>query len=368
MENNTKKSSLERKKRLFYLLGAIALFTVVLLWTFSSWLTSNVLDKYPQPFIVTVASSLSFLLYFVFLIIPDPTMYLMKSQREMSIISSEEEKLESEKKEEEPALPPLTFYETARVAFVFFILYFLSNCLLNFSLGSGDLASVSNLASTSGFFTLLIGYLTGVELLSTLRLAAVGLSVVATLLTVLPGFSLSSKATQAAFFALSSAFAYGLYSIYLKKVTKDESRVSMPILFAFVGLYTLIFIIPGIVLCHVLGFYVVEQPSRDVFYNICINAVIGGLIPNYMWNIAFALTTPLMVAIGISFSTPLGIAAGYYKDGRVQTEAIIAAVIIVLSFALLNMASLNETLDNDIDNTIRSFFGMKKSEKLTERS
>lgn len=349
--------SLERKKRIFYLLGAVSLLTVVFLWTFSSWLTSNVLDTYPQPFIVTVASSLSFLIYFVFLIIPDPTMYLMKKQEEISD-SKEKEKVKEigEQQQDSNALPPLTFYETARVAFIFFILYFLSNCLLNFSLGSGDLASVSNLASTSGFFTLLIGYFAGVEILSTLRLAAVVLSFVATLLTVLPDFSLSSKSTQAAFFALCSALAYGLYSIYLKKVTKDESRVSMPILFAFVGLYTLIFIVPGIFVCHLFGWYVVEKPSREVFYNICINAIIGGLIPNYMWNVAFALTTPLMVAIGLSFSTPLGVAACYYKDGTVQMEAVIAAVIIVVSFALLNLASLNEYLDNEIDKNVLKFF------------
>jgi drug/metabolite transporter (DMT)-like permease len=97
---------------------------------------------------------------------------------------------------------------------------------------------------------------------------------------------------------------------------------------------------------------VVQQPSRDACVNIAINAVIGGLIPNYMWNIAFALTTPLMVAIGLSFSTPLGVAAGYIKSGVVKTESAIAAFIIILSFCLLNLASLNEPLDAEIDEKV----------------
>lgn len=347
------------RKKTTFLLGSVSLFAVVFLWTFSSYLTSHVLDNYDQPFIITVASSLSFLIYFIFLVIPDPMMKFQSSEAVEQSLDEEKDKVED--KEEIESLPPLTLYETARVAFVFFLLYFCSNCLLNFSLGSGDLASVSNLASTSGFFTLLIGYLAGVEILSTLRMGAVFLSVVATLLTVIPDFSVSSKSTQAAFFALSSALAYGLYSIYLKKVTKDESRVSMPMLFAFVGLYTLIFIIPGLAFAHVMGWYVVNMPSSDAATNILINAIIGGLIPNYMWNVAFSLTTPLMVAIGLSFSTPLGVVAGYIKKGELKTESVIAAIIIILSFCLLNLASLNKPLDDEIDAKVLKCLGLKQT-------
>lgn len=350
-----------RKKTTTFFLGSVALFTVVILWTFSSYLTSHVLDGYDQPFIITVASSLSFLLYFIFLVIPDP---MMKIQSSHVVVANEERKgADGESDAKAGALPPLTLSETARVAFVFFILYFSSNCLLNFSLGSGDLASVSNLASTSGFFTLLIGYFAGVEILSTLRMGAVLLSVIATLLTVLPEFSLSGESTKAALFALSSAFAYGLYSIYLKKVTKDESRVSMPMLFAFVGLYTLLIIVPGLIIAHVMNWYVVKMPSQEAAINIAINAVIGGLIPNYMWNVAFALTTPLMVAIGLSFSTPLGVAAGYIKKGELKTESVIAAVIIILSFCLLNLASLNKPLDDEIDAKVLKCLSCNETKK-----
>lgn len=354
-----------RKKKTTFLLGSVALFAVVLLWTFSSYLTSHVLDDYDQPFIITVASSLSFLIYFIFLVIPDPMMKIQSGEVAVRSLEADAEQMtkKMERAEEEESLPPLTLNDTARVAFVFFLLYFCSNCLLNFSLGSGDLASVSNLASTSGFFTLLIGYLADVEILSTLRMGAVFLSFIATLLTVIPDFSFSSKSTQAAFFALSSALAYGLYSIYLKKVTKDESRVSMPMLFAFVGLYTLIFILPVLAVAHIMGWYVVSMPSRDAAINIIINAIIGGLIPNYMWNVAFALTTPLMVAIGLSFSTPLGVVAGYIKKGELKTESVIAAIIIILSFCLLNLASLNKPLDDEIDAKILKCFGVKKTEK-----
>ena len=360
------------RKKTSFLLGSVALFAVVLLWTFSSILTSHVLDHYKQPLIITVASSVSFVFYFIFLIVPDPLMNIQRSEDNNANDDEEKraegnEDKEGEDKEDEEPLPPLTLNETARVAFVFFILYFSSNCLLNCSLGNADLASVSNLASTSGFFTLLIGYFAGVEKLSTLRMGAVFLSVVATLLTVMPGFSISSEATQAALFALSSAFAYGLYSIYLKKVTKDESRVSMPMLFAFVGLYTLLIVVPALVVAHYMKWYVVDVPSRQTAGYIAINAIVGGLIPNYMWNVAFTLTTPLMVAIGLSFSTPLGVIAGYIKDNVLKTESVIAAVIIILSFCLLNLASLNKPLDDEIDTNVLACMGIKRTRKQKKK-
>ena len=347
------------RKKTTFLLGSLSLFAVVFLWTFSSYLTSHVLDDYDQPFLITVASSLSFLFYFIFLIVPDPLMKIQSCESAKHVVD-EEDNNEDEGAVIKESLPALTINETARVAFLFFILYFCSNCLLNFSLGSGDLASVSNLASTSGFFTLLIGYFAGVEILSTLRMAAVFLSIVATLLTVIPDFSFSSKSSQAALFALSSALVYGLYSIYLKKVTKDESRVSMPMLFAFVGLYTLIFIIPGLILAHFMGWYIVKMPTSDAATNILINAIIGGLIPNYIWNVAFTLTTPLMVAIGLSFSTPLGVLAGYIKKGELKTESVLAAIIIILSFSLLNLASLNKPLDEEIDAKLLKCLGAEQ--------
>ena len=328
---------------------------------------------------MTVANNLSFLVYFIFLIVPDPMMEFLKNQNEKDgTVSSTEEPVEVDENEAESdgkitekdeKLPPLSLKETAQIAGVFFILYFLSNFLLNFSLQDGKLTSVSNLSSTSGFFTLLLGYMYNVEVLSVLRLSAVGLSVVATLLSVLvPDFSMTSDSTIAAFFALSSAFTYGVYSIYLKKVTKDESRVSMPLLFAFVGLYTLIAIVPIMVLCHFAGWYVIELPDYKTILNIFINAIVGALIPNYMWNIAFSLTTPLMVAIGLAFCTPLGVFAGWLNNEKILPQDIMAAVIIIVSFCLLNLASLNKSLDQEIDSKFIFAVGLGNPKKLKPKS
>ena len=368
----------KKRERLFFLLGTVALILVVLLWSFSSYLTRVMLtEDYGQPFIITVASCLSFQVYFIFLILPDPLIYVLQQKQQLDESRQETAKEEeimssaastvSKNSKASTKLPPLTLTQTARISFVFFCLYFLSNFLLNFALGGGPVGKISNLVSTSGFFTLLIGYFWKVEEMSVLRVIAVMLSLLATVLSIIRGFSFSGEVTRACLFALSSAVAYGCYSIYLKVVTKDESRVSMPILFAFVGFYTMVLIVPAAVIVHVTGFNTFPTPTAKTALNILINAVVGGLFPNYMWNVAFAFTTPLIVAIGLSFSTPLGLFTSWILKETINFEDYIAAVVVVLSFAVLNLASLNKRLDKEINHTFLALFSKPEESKKTEK-
>jgi drug/metabolite transporter (DMT)-like permease len=182
------------------------------------------------------------------------------------------------------------------------------------------------------------------------------LSFSAAVLTIAPSFELSGAVTQASFFALSSAFAYGCYSIYLKVVTKDENRVSMPILFAFVGLYTLLLVVPLSMAAHFCGLVVFDVPTRRAAWSILLNAIVGGLLPNYMWNVAFAFTTPLVVAIGLSFSTPLGLLSSWWLKEAIAIQDYWASVVVILSFVTLNVASLNKKLDAKIDANVIELF------------
>lgn len=380
----------KNREKLFFILGTVALVVVVVLWSASFLLTKQMMLEETEPFIITVASCLSFLVYFVFLVLPDPLIYILQQkkeideEREMSSAKSTSDrssdkdtsaKVTSDKynndtqslaSQDSAKLPPLTLKQTAKISFVFFLIYFASNFLCNFSLDSGSVSRVSNLSSTSGFFTLLLGYYWGAEEMSVLRLGAVLLSFTSAVLLIAPGFELTGPITQASFMALCSAFAYGCYSIYLKVVTKDESRVSMPILFAFVGLYTLVLVVPTVVGCHLTGLYTFAPLKSGAGMSIAINAILGGLIPNYMWNVAFAFTTPLVVAIGLSFSTPLGLLSDWYLDEKVRGIDYIASGVVILSFATLNVASLNKKLDNAIDDEVLSWFNVKRTKKSEE--
>ena len=53
--------------------------------------------------------------------------------------------------------------------------------------------------------------------------------------------------------ALASAVIYGLYTVIMKKRIGDESRVSMPLFFGFVGLFNMFFLWPGFFVLHFTG-------------------------------------------------------------------------------------------------------------------
>ena len=86
------------RESIFFLLGTVALILVVVLWSFSSALTNQVLKAYNEPFVVTVASCLSFMSYFVFLVLPDPLIYILQQKKKL-----EEEREREAGREEELA-------------------------------------------------------------------------------------------------------------------------------------------------------------------------------------------------------------------------------------------------------------------------
>jgi solute carrier family 35 protein F5 len=304
--------------------GLFSLILVVVFWVGSSFLTKRILADYDKPFMMCYLTNLSFLLYFIFLVVEDPVKRLEKSDTN------------NNPKE----LPPFTKREIARIAFVFFALYLASNYATNIAFGATSVGSASILASTCGFFTLLFGWLVRVEVLSLFRVLAVFISVGGVLLLGIPEFSSQDTRTLGNSLALVGAVLYGVYSIFLKKVSIDESRISMPLLFAFGGLYTLGLAWIVLLGLHVSGVEMLEWPSQDAIKLILINVFLGGFIPNYLWNVAFVCTSPLVVAIGISFNIPLTLLVEYLTEGTFHAYRTAAGVCVVVGFIIVNLSSI----------------------------
>ena len=65
--------------------------------------------------------------------------------------------------------------------------------------------------------------------------------------------------------ALFSAVLYGVYATMMKKRIGDESKVSMPLFFGFVGLFGTVVLLPGFPILHFTGLERFELPdSRRV--------------------------------------------------------------------------------------------------------
>lgn len=287
-------------------------------------------------------TNLSFMLYFFFWIIEDPVQRLIRSQ------AKEEQPVQKSTIDgvQVKELPPFTRSQVAKIAFVFFVLYLASNYSTNKAFGTTSVSSASILAATCGFFTLVFGWIMGVEVLSIMRIVAVLISVGGVLLLGIPEFLNSSSRTVGNAFALVGAVFYGVYSIFLKRVAIDESRISMPILFGFGGLYTLLFAWPVLLLLHWTEVETFElPPNSQVYLYLAINVFFGGFLPNYLWNVAFVCTSPLVVAIGISFCIPLTLVVDYYRGEPVDISRTSSGLLVVVGFIIVNLSNIYPQLD-----------------------
>jgi solute carrier family 35 protein F5 len=237
---------------------------------------------------------------------------------------------------------PLTISETAKLGVISCFIYFGMNYFSTISFGLTSIGSASILASTCGFFTLIIGRIAGVEKLSFFRVVSVLIGAAGVVILGVSEFTGQDTKALGNMFAILGAALYGLNSVVLKKASGDESRISTLNLFAFVGLYVTILSPIFFALLHYTNIEPFELPSNNMIYLfLIINIVFGSLIPNYLWNIAFAYTSELVVAIGISFTTPLTLVVEYFtKPELVTVQKMLSAACIIIAFGVVNVAEI----------------------------
>ena len=257
-----------------------------------------------------------------------------------------EAELETERSSSD-CLPPFTNLQTAKVALIYFFFYFIASFFSNVAFQLTSPGSASILTSTCSFWTLLIGRLFAVEQITFMKLLSVIVSVGGVLLLGSSEFSKDGNTSVGNVCSLLSAVLYGFYSVYLKRATVDESRVSMMRLFAFVGFFTMIFTWPLLLLLHWLQVESFELPSGGTTYLlIAINILFGSLLPNYLWNVAFLYTSQMIVAIGLSMTIPLTLAVEFFWQGKViPLYKLGSAACVIIGFSIMNLLSISPKYD-----------------------
>ncbi|KAG8700442.1 hypothetical protein FRC08_004702 [Ceratobasidium sp. 394] len=173
------------QQRRQYVIGLVLLLVVVFEWTGSNFLTQDLFeDGYNKPFFVTYMNTASFSVY----LIPALVKYLSRKRfgekhengqgYQVLVDVDEEPQVGRDRAAPDGVEPPLTSRETAKLAAIFCLFWFLANWTVNASLEFTSVASTTILASMSGFFTLLIGRLFHVESFSVGKIGAVIVSFV----------------------------------------------------------------------------------------------------------------------------------------------------------------------------------------------
>lgn len=250
--------------------------------------------------------------------------------------------------------PQLNLKETMKLSAQFSFLWYVANLATNASLSFTSVASQTILSTTSSFFTLIIGYLVGIERLNKYKVFGVLLSFLGVVLITEVDNGNETSRTRfnvmlGNFFALSGALIYGVYTTLLKYCVKDESRINMKFFFGFVGLFNTIFFWPSLVLFHVLGIEKFQLPNTwYIIFIVSTNAIIS-LVSDYCWVKAMLLTSPLTVTVGLSATIPLAMLGDVIlKHERMKFLYIVSAMMIGFSFFIINkyeeIDEINETL------------------------
>ncbi|CCE82333.1 Piso0_002054 [Millerozyma farinosa CBS 7064] len=365
-------------------LGLFNLSAVVLFWVLSSYLVNELFKTgtYRKPFFMTYLNTGCFIVYLIpffnsrgltverFLqdVRLDYNKSKMRSRRglrrqdsesygsneNLAALEAEEGQLEAELNAE------VGSYETVKLSLQFTLLWFTANLVTNASLSYTSVTSQTILSTTSSFFTLIIGYIFSVEKINQNKIAGILLSFAGVVIVTEVDYSTPDNpdisqilALGGNLLALSGAAIYGIYTILLKiKVTvknfNKEKELNTHLFFGFVGLFSMVFLWPVIIILHLFEVERFALPKEgETIVLLSVNALIT-LISDYCWCKAVLLTSPLTVTVGLSLTIPIAMVGDWILEGFILNWwYLFGAFIVGMGFFIINKDEENDFVSAD---------------------
>ena len=254
-------------------------------------------------------------------------------------------------------LPPLTLRQTALLACQFTLVWFGANWSINAGLGLTSVASGTTIGSASGFFTLALGAVLGVDHFTLGRLGAVSMSFIGVVMVTWAdaGATLSPRSLSADppspvgthpanaplgdMLALLSAFLYSIYVMLLKIKIGSEDRISMPLMFGIVGAFNILALWPIGLLLHLTGLEPFELPSDPATWaGVLVNMGIT-LVSDLVYLMAMLKSSPLASTLGLSLTIPLAVAGDILRGSHSGgTQAALGSILVLASFVAIGLA------------------------------
>lgn len=269
-------------------------------------------------------------------------------------------------------LPPLTLRETAILASQFTLIWFGANWAINAGLGLTSVASGTTIGSASGFFTLALGAVLGVDRFTLARLGAVCVSALGvaavtfadrgtatSIITPSDGFMLDGlwkrssssaslspaiglmaskppNAPMGDMLALVSAFLYSLYVMLLKTRIGSEDRISMPLMFGIVGAINILCLWPFLPILHYTGIETFSlPPSPQIWAGVVVNMGIT-FVSDFIYLLAMLKSSPLITTLGLSLTIPLAVVIDALKGSHTGgVVAVLGSAAVLSSFGFV---------------------------------
>ncbi|EGV62570.1 hypothetical protein PSN45_000256 [Yamadazyma tenuis] len=369
-----KESNLSSRQK--WILGLVNLGSVVIFWVSSSFLVSDLFDSdvYRKPFMITYLNTACFTLYFIpYLKLEglgvSEFVALVKAEYSNSPPAFNDiETVSYGSGSDVNEIPPeptpdlkVGILETISLSLKFCALWFAANLATNCSLSYTSVASQTILSSTCSFFTLIIGFVYGVEKVTRSKIYGIVLCFVGVVIVTRDDSSATNPATSnwlvlmGNLMALIGALIYGIYTILLKMktVVKNstlERELNTHLFFAFVGIFTLVILFPVMVILHFTGVERFVLPTnKHALTSLSINMLIT-LISDFCWCRAVLLTSPLTVTVGLSLTIPLAMVGDWVLKGfQLNLFYISGAAIVTIGFLIINHDEEQEFSHNHIE-------------------
>ncbi|ORX35223.1 hypothetical protein BD324DRAFT_631872 [Kockovaella imperatae] len=344
-----------RKDPTRYITGLIYLLIVVVLWTVSNFITAALeagSDTYNKPFLITYLNTSTFTLY----LLPSLLKHRKASSRGHyeAISHADIDPHACSQSVESQSLAKLTVRETAIVSAWWSIGWFLANFMITLSLAMTSVSSAVILSATSGFFTLALGSVFGVEKPTRTNISSVLLSFLGVVLVARSDSSqteeisvpLPSHPIWGDLAAIISALCYGGYVVLLKVKLVDEDRADSMLMLGFAGLYQTVALIPVFPILHWTGLERFQLPPTRRAWLLCLANMSITFASDYLYILALLKTSPMLVTLGLSMTIPLTLAISIVDPalsvGTVTFLSLIGASMVLGAFVLLSWEGTKE--------------------------
>ena len=184
-----------------------------------------------------------------------------------------------------------------------------------------------------------------------------GVVILCTSKTTGPGLTLLGEETASLLgliFAIGSSVLYAVYVVYFRRVAGSpdgsHDRVDMVLFFGSVGLFSSLLLLPLFPILHYGHIETFAWPEKSDWKFLILTAVLGTVISDLLWLWSTLLTSALVATIGLGLTSPVSILVDIMVNKRTFTATFfVGTVLVVVSFALLNVLCVTEYSDPVLD-------------------
>ena len=246
--------------------------------------------------------------------------------------------------------------QTFRIGMIMTPLWFLANCSYNMSLSQTSITSSTIISTTSTLWTFCFAVCAKAERFSAMAMVGILMTMAGSLLTGLHD-ELTVESDNAGvnetvsgedggikgsiwgdILSLFSAMMYGVYSTTLRVLCPDDEFISMPLMFGYLGVCTSLFFFP--IFAYLLVTGELQGLGLGLVGWICLKSLGNNVLADYFWARAVVLTSPTVVAVGLSITVPLAFLSDFVLHQAVPDMLNTAgALLVIVGFILVNLAS-----------------------------